>query len=57
MRSPEGTYALAPLVPGGLTFLTFFTQGQISLQGRFAQPGPGEFLIEISSAILLFNRQ
>jgi hypothetical protein len=53
----QGSYALAPIETGGLLFLTLVAQGQIFLQGLFAQPGPGEFLVETSTAILLFNRQ
>ncbi len=41
-----GTYTLGPIPTSDLPFLTLVSQGQILLQGLFAQPGPGEFIIE-----------
>ena len=47
-----------------LPTLTLVSQGQIFLQGLFAQPGPGEFIIETftlgpltGTGFILFNRQ
>jgi hypothetical protein len=53
----QGSFMLG--VPPGesLPFLTLVSQGQTFLTGLFAQPGPGEFLVETSTVILLFNRQ
>ena len=43
----QGTYTLGPLLPSSSEiYLTLVSQGQIFLQGLFAQPGPGEFIIE-----------
>jgi hypothetical protein len=61
----QGTYTLGPLLPGSSEFyVTLVSQGQIFLQGLFAQPGPGEFILEIlgpnpftSTGFILFNRQ
>ncbi len=60
----QGSYTLGPLVPGGLPELTLVAQGQIFLQGVFAQPGPGEFIIETftlgpltSTGFITFFRQ
>ena len=61
----RGTYALGPLLPNSSGIhLTLVSQGQIFLQGLFAQPGPGEFILEIfspnpftSTGFILFNRQ
>jgi hypothetical protein len=45
-------------------YLTLMSQAQIFLQGLLAQPGPGEFIIEVfgispltSTGFILFNRQ
>jgi hypothetical protein len=62
----QGTYTLGPLPTNSLLFLTPVSQGQIFLQGPFAQPGPGEFIIETfggsfadltGTGFILFNRQ
>jgi hypothetical protein len=54
----QGTYVLGPIAGGGgLTYLTFFVQGQVFDQGLFAQPGPGEFIIKTRTAALVFIRQ
>jgi hypothetical protein len=53
----KGSYALAPLEPGGFPFLTLFVHGQIFLQGIFAQPVAGEFFVETDTTILLLKRQ
>jgi hypothetical protein len=44
----QGTYTVGPMFPQtGLPFwLTLVSQGQIVFQGIYAQPGPGEFIIE-----------
>jgi hypothetical protein len=44
----QGTYTIGPVFPQtGLPFeLTMISQGQVVLQGMYAQPGPGEFIIE-----------
>jgi hypothetical protein len=42
----EGTYTVGPVPEGGLIGLTMFSQGEIVFQGLYAQPGPGEFIIE-----------
>jgi hypothetical protein len=44
----QGSYTVGPMFPStGLPFwLTMVSQGQIVLQGIYAQPGPGEFIIE-----------
>ena len=63
----QGTYTLGPGAPGSvtdLTELTLVSQGHIFLQGIFAQPGPGEFIIETftlgpltGTGFILFFRQ
>ncbi len=61
----QGTYTLGPLLPtSSEIYLTLVSQGQIFLQGLFAQPGPGEFILEIfgpnpltSTGFIVFNRQ
>jgi hypothetical protein len=61
----QATYALGLLLQSSSEIdLTLVSQGQIFLQGRFAQPGPGEFILEIfgpnpfaSAGFILFNRQ
>ena len=64
VASVQGSYTLGPLPTNSLIFLTLVVQGQIFLQGLFAQPGPGEFIIETFSlgaltgtGFILFNRQ
>ena len=62
----QGTYTVGPIGPGGggPFYLTLVAQGQIVLQGEYAQPGPGEFIIETFAAwplvgspdFFLFNR-
>lgn len=59
----QGTYTLGTS-SGGLPQLTLVSQGQTFLQGLFAQPGPGEFIIETftlgpltSTGIISFFRQ
>jgi hypothetical protein len=43
----QGSYTVGPLLPLSSEFyLTMVSQGQIVLQGLYAQPGPGEFIIE-----------
>jgi hypothetical protein len=44
----QGTHTVGPMFPStGLPFyLTMVSQGQIVFQGIYAQPGPGEFIIE-----------
>jgi hypothetical protein len=42
----QGTYTFGPVPEGGLGGLTLVSQGQIVLRGIYAQPGPGEFIIE-----------
>src|SRR5262249_50990515 len=64
VSTAQGSYTLG-VVPGtGVTGLTLVSQGQIFLQGVFALPGPGEFIIETftlgpltSTGIILFNRE
>jgi hypothetical protein len=42
----QGTYTLGPLLLSSSEIdLTLVSQGQIFLKGRFAQPGPGAFII------------
>jgi hypothetical protein len=60
----QGSYTLGLLPGTGTSGLTLVSQGQIFLQGEFAQPGPGEFIIETfnlgpltSTGFILFNRQ
>jgi hypothetical protein len=46
----QGTYTVA-LPPGSdLLYLTLVSQGQTVFQGLYAQPGPGEFIIETFAA-------
>ena len=60
----QGTYTLGPLLPSSSEiYVTLVSQGQIFLQGLFAQLGPGEFILEIfspnpftSTGFILFNR-
>jgi hypothetical protein len=42
----QGTYTFGPIPEGGLGGLTLVSQGEIVLRGIYAQPGPGEFIIE-----------
>src|SRR5262249_21370611 len=42
----QGTYTLGPPTSGGVTELTLVLQGQIFLQGVFAQPGAGASITE-----------
>jgi hypothetical protein len=42
----QGTYTVGPVPEGGLIGLTMVSQGEIVFQGIYAQPGPGEFIIE-----------
>ena len=42
----RGSYTLGPVPEGGLGGLTLVSQGQIVFEGLYAQPGPGEFIIE-----------
>jgi hypothetical protein len=62
----QGTFTLGPLPTNSELFLTLVSQGQIFLQGLFAQPGPGEFIIETfgerfadltGTGFILFNPQ
>ena len=61
----QGTYTLGPLLPSSSEiYLTLVSQSQIFVQGLFAQPGPGEFILEIfspnpftSTGFILFNRK
>jgi hypothetical protein len=46
----QGTYTFGPVPEGGLGGLTMVSQGEIVLQGLYAQPGPGEFIIETFAA-------
>ena len=45
-----GTYTFGPIPEGGLGGLTLVSQGQIVFRGIYAQPGPGEFIIETFAA-------
>jgi hypothetical protein len=45
----QGTYTFGPVPEGGLGGLTLVSQGEIVFQGIYAQPGPGEFIIETFS--------
>jgi hypothetical protein len=42
----QGTYTFGPVPEGGLGGLTMISQGEIIFRGLYAQPGPGEFIIE-----------
>ena len=42
----QGTYTFGPVPEGGLGGLTLVSQGEIVFRGIYAQPGPGEFIIE-----------
>jgi hypothetical protein len=61
----EGTYTVGPLPTNSLFFLTMVSQGEIVFQGLYAQPGPGEFIIETFADwplvggpdFFLFNRE
>jgi hypothetical protein len=46
----QGTYTFGAVPEGGLGGLTLVSQGEIVLQGIYAQPGPGEFIIETFSS-------
>jgi hypothetical protein len=46
----QGTYTVGQVPQGGLIGLTMVSQGVIVLQGLYAQPGPGEFIIETFAA-------
>ena len=45
-----GTYTVGLVPEGGLIGLTMVSQGEIVFQGIYAQPGPGEFIIETFAA-------
>jgi hypothetical protein len=45
----QGTYTVGQVPEGGIIGLTMVSQGQIVFQGIYAQPGPGEFIIETLS--------
>jgi hypothetical protein len=45
----QGTYTVDPLPGTGTTGLTMVSRGEIVFQGLYAQPGPGEFIIETFS--------
>ena len=61
----QGTYTLGLLPTSDPPSLTLVSQGEIVFEGLFAQPGPGEFIIETfadwplvgSPGFFLFNRQ
>jgi hypothetical protein len=42
----QGTYTFGSVPEGGLGGLTMVSQGEIVFRGLYAQPGPGEFIIE-----------
>jgi hypothetical protein len=42
----QGTYTFGPVPEGGLGGLTMVSQGEVVFRGIYAQPGPGEFIIE-----------
>jgi hypothetical protein len=42
----QGSYTVGPLPGNDLDFLTMVSEGEIVFQGLYAQPGPGEFIIE-----------
>jgi hypothetical protein len=46
----QGTYTVAPPLGSDLLNLTLVVQGQVVFQGLYAQPGPGEFIIETFGA-------
>jgi hypothetical protein len=46
----QGTYTVGLLSGSDLLGLTLVSQGQIVFQGLYAQPGPGEFIIETFAA-------
>jgi hypothetical protein len=46
----QGTYMVGLLPGSDLLGLTMVSQGQIVFQGLYAQPGPGEFIIETFAA-------
>jgi hypothetical protein len=46
----QGTYTFGPVPEGGLGGLTMVSLGEIVFQGIYAQPGPGEFIIETFAA-------
>ncbi len=52
----QGSYTLAPIETGGFPFVTMISQGQIFIQGLFAQPGPGEFFVQTTALIFAFIR-
>ena len=54
----QGTYTVAPMFPvaGEPFYLTMVSGGEIVFQGEYAQPGPGEFIIETFSAWPLVGR-
>ena len=60
----QGTYTFGPVPEGGLGGLTMVSQGEIVFRGMYAQPGPGEFIIETFASwplvgapdFFLFNR-
>jgi hypothetical protein len=63
----QGSYTVGPMFPvaGQPFYLTMVSQGEIVFQGEYAQPGPGEFIIETFATwplvggpnTFLFNRQ
>ena len=42
----QGSYTVGLVWAGGLMGLTMVSQGEIVFRGIYAQPGPGEFIIE-----------
>jgi hypothetical protein len=46
----QGTYTVGPVPEGGLIGLTMVSQGETVFRGLYAQPGPGEFIIETFAA-------
>jgi hypothetical protein len=46
MTTVQGTYTFGPVPEGGLGGLTMVSGGEIIFRGIYAQPGPGEFIIE-----------
>jgi hypothetical protein len=46
----QGTYTFGPVPEGGLGGLTMVSQGAVVFRGLYAQPGPGEFIIETFAA-------
>jgi hypothetical protein len=65
VNTVQGTYTVGPIPTNSLTFLTMVSEGEVVFQGLYAQPGPGEFIIETfgdwplvgGPDFFLFNRQ